>query len=254
MMSPLTTALIVFTGAFGGALLGMCLARVLPPSHLSDAARDTIRLGAGVVGTMTALVLGFLVSSASGVLERTSVDLAEIAGKAILLDRALANYGPAAEQARNNIRELYSNELALLLSESQEAQSQLTTIDELSRVEALPQQLAQLPAPTPAHEAARTQALSIANELSADRWLLLYHGWNAIPLALLIALVLWLGTTFGFFGLFAPVNATVVLSLLICAMAAATAVFLIAEMNTPFSGWIRISSEPLRLALDHLGR
>ena len=254
MISPLTTALIVFAGAFGGALVGICLARVLPASHLGDATRDTIKLGAGVVGTMTALVLGFLVSSASGALERTSVDLAEIAGKAILLDRALATYGTEADQVRNTIRELYANELALLLSDSQEAQSQLTTIDELSRVEALPQQLAQLSAATPTQEASRTQALSIANELSADRWLLLYQGWNAIPLPLLIALVLWLGTTFGFFGLFAPANATVVLSLLICAVSAATAVFLIAEMNTPFSGWIRISSEPLRLALDHLGR
>jgi hypothetical protein len=100
----------------------------------------------------------------------------------------------------------------------------------------------------------RAEALEIAEQLSAERWLILFQGWNAIPAALLVALVLWLAATFGSFGLFAPLNPTVVLALLICAASVAGAVFLIDEMNTPFSGSIRISSEPLRQALGHLGQ
>jgi hypothetical protein len=254
MNSPFAIALVVFVGAFGGALLGMLLGRVLPSRHLSDAARDTIKLGAGVVGTMTALVLGFLVSSASNSLERISVDLAQIAGNAILLDRTLANYGPEAADIRGMIREIYATELELLLSESEQSQLRLTTLDTLTRVEALPRQIRELSPTSEAQQTYQLQGIAIANEISADRWLLLFQGWNAIPVPLLIALVMWLAATFGFFGLFAPRNATVVGALSICALSAATAVFLIDEMNTPFSGWIRLSSEPLRQALLHLGQ
>jgi hypothetical protein len=254
MNYPIVTALVVFAGAFGGALAGLWLGRVLPARQLGDGTRETIRLGAGVVGTMTALVLGFLVSAASGALERTSTGLAEIAGQTILLDRALANYGPETNDIRESMRALYAAELDLLLSESEGTLLQLTAIDELARVEALSQQLALLTPASPLQEMHRSGALEIAERLSADRWLILFQGWNAIPPALLIALVVWLAATFGSFGLFAPVNATVVLALLICAASVAGAVFLIDEMNSPFSGWIRISPEPLRQALAHLGQ
>jgi hypothetical protein len=253
MNSPFAVAFIVFAGAFAGALAGMLLARILPADHLSEAARETVRLGVGVVGTMTALVLGFLVSSASTTLERTSTDLAELAGKAVLLDRALANYGSEAAPLRDTVRSLYASELASLLSGDVQSQMQLTTLDAISRVEALPRELRALAPLDETQRAYREQALTIADELSADRWLLLFRGWNAIPPPLLAALVFWLATTFGFFGLFAPRNATVVVTLLICAASAAIAVFLIDEMNTPFGGWIRVPPEPLQQALVHLG-
>jgi hypothetical protein len=253
MNSPFAIALIVFAGASGGALAGMLLARVLPADHLSEGTRETVRLGVGVVATMTALVLGFLVSSASATLERTSTDLAELAGKAVLLDRALANYGPEAAPLRTTVRTLYASELASLLSGDVQSQMQLTTLDAISRVEALPRELRALAPRDDTQQAYREQALTVADELSADRWLLLFHGWNAIPIPLLAALVFWLAATFGFFGLFAPRNLTVVVVLVVCAASAAIAVFLIDEMNTPFGGWIRVPPEPLQQALVHLG-
>jgi len=38
------------------------------------------------------------------------------------------------------------------------------------------------------------------------------------------------------------------------ALALATAVFLIMEMNGPMDGLIKVSSGPMRKALEHLGR
>ncbi|MEI7837881.1 MAG: hypothetical protein WCK05_15880 [Planctomycetota bacterium] len=63
-MSSMTIALITFACIFGGALLGMCLSLALPEHHLSSESKETVKLGAGLIATMAALVLGLLVGSA----------------------------------------------------------------------------------------------------------------------------------------------------------------------------------------------
>jgi hypothetical protein len=47
---------------------------------------------------------------------------------------------------------------------------------------------------------------------------------------------------------------TVVATLFVCALSVSGAIFLILEMYSPFSGVIRVSSDPLRTALSHLGK
>jgi hypothetical protein len=49
---------------FSGALLGMALQRLLPGHHLGKETQDVAKLSAGTIATLTALVLGLLVSSA----------------------------------------------------------------------------------------------------------------------------------------------------------------------------------------------
>ena len=67
-------------------------------------------------------------------------------------------------------------------------------------------------------------------------------------------LAFWLIALFASFGLFAPANYTVVLSLLVAAAAICGAVFLLMEMYYPYGGYIQVPSEPLRAALAQLGR
>jgi hypothetical protein len=56
------------------------------------------------------------------------------------------------------------------------------------------------------------------------------------------------------FGLFAPPNPTVFVTLLVCALAVSSAIFLILELDRPFDGMIHVSSAPLRNTLTQLGR
>jgi len=56
------------------------------------------------------------------------------------------------------------------------------------------------------------------------------------------------------FGLFAPRNGTAIATLFIAAISVAGALFLILELDHPFSGLIQISSAPLRNALAVLGK
>ena len=94
----------------------------------------------------------------------------------------------------------------------------------------------------------------MAIDLGKTRWLMFEQGGSAISTPLLAMLVFWLAIIFTSFGLFAPRNATVMTTLFLCALAVATAIFLILEMYSPFNGLIQISSAPLRSALAHLGK
>ena len=77
--------------------------------------------------------------------------------------------------------------------------------------------------------------------------------YSELPLPLLVILICWLTVLFVSFGRFAPRNATVLSVLFVCACSMSAAVFLILEMNRPLDGLIKVSSAPLRNALDHLG-
>ena len=54
---------IVFACLFGGALLGLFLGFILPDPHRSSETKDVMRLGMGLLATMTALVLSLLIAS-----------------------------------------------------------------------------------------------------------------------------------------------------------------------------------------------
>ena len=69
-----------------------------------------------------------------------------------------------------------------------------------------------------------------------------------------VILVSWLVIIFFSFGLFSPRNATVIVVLLVCALSAAGALYLIQELDRPYGGLITVSSAPLRNALANLGQ
>jgi hypothetical protein len=65
--------------------------------------------------------------------------------------------------------------------------------------------------------------------------------------------VCWLTLIFASFGLFAPRNATVIAAMVLCAASVAGSLFLILEMDRPFSGVIQIPSDAMREALIRMG-
>jgi hypothetical protein len=65
-MNTTLAVLIVFGCLVAVVLLGRTFRRLLPEDHLTADSRDTIKLAMGLVATMTALVLGLLVSSVKG--------------------------------------------------------------------------------------------------------------------------------------------------------------------------------------------
>ena len=103
-MSSIAISLIALAFVFGGALLGMYLRKILPDHHVISDSRSLVMLGTGLVGTMAAIVLGMLVSSAKGSYDTQRNNLTVISAKIILLDRSLAHSGPETNDARELLR------------------------------------------------------------------------------------------------------------------------------------------------------
>jgi hypothetical protein len=69
-----------------------------------------------------------------------------------------------------------------------------------------------------------------------------------------VVLESWLSILFFGFGLFARFNVTVVVAPFVGSLSVAGAIFLILQMNQPYSGWMLLPSTPLRDALPQMGR
>src|SRR5277367_287078 len=110
-MKSILISSIVFLVVFGGALAGMGFQRVLPQNQLGPDAKDVIRLATGLLVTMTALVLGMLVSTANSSYQERKNELAEMGSNFVLVDGLLASYGPDARAVREELRGLAQNGL-----------------------------------------------------------------------------------------------------------------------------------------------
>src|SRR5215475_6829016 len=98
-------AIILFVFLVGAALLGRRVHLYLPEAHLSTDSRDSVKLAMGLVATMTALVLGLLVSSAKEGYDTKRNEVIQMAAKVAFLDRVLAVYGPEAAEARTRFHQ-----------------------------------------------------------------------------------------------------------------------------------------------------
>jgi hypothetical protein len=251
-MSSMAISGIVFACVFGGALLGMFLRAVLPEHHLSTDSKNLINLGMGLIATMAAVVLGLLIAAAQGSYGTQLSELTQLSANIVLLDRVLALYGPETKEARDLLRRAVVRVLDQTWPEDSSQPGQLEPT--AAGGEALYDKIQALAPQNDAQRSLQTQALSLSTNLAQTRWLMFEQKGSSIPMPFLVVLVFWLAIIFISFGLYAPPNTTVIVTLLVCALSLAGALFLILELDQPFEGWIQIPSAPLRDALTHLGQ
>jgi len=251
-VSSSAISFIVLAFTFGGALAGMLLRRFLPDNHLSADSKETVKLGMALVSTMSALVLGLLVSSAKSFYDTQSAELNQMSADIVALDRLLAHYGPETKEAREELRVAVIRNLDRIWPQERTR----TTVEPVSDKvgESLLDEIESLSPKDDTHRSLGAQALNLGVSIGRIRWLMYAQSSASFSRALLVIMVLWLILVFISFGLFAPRNATAIASLFAAALAVSGAIFLILEMYMPFSGLIQISSVPLRSALAHLGR
>jgi hypothetical protein len=89
----------------------MWLRRLLPEYHLSPESRDTVKLSMGLVATMSALLLGLLVSSAKTSYDTMRGQVIQMASKVAMLDRVLGVYGPEGAELRRQMRSLIEEQM-----------------------------------------------------------------------------------------------------------------------------------------------
>jgi len=251
-MSSIAIALVVFVCTFVGGLVGIRTHEALPEQHLSSESKDLVRLCMGLIATMTALILGLVTASAKSSFDAQDAAVHSAAADILFLNQTLVAYGPETAPLRGALRETLRARVEATQTEGSPADVP-TAPDARSRGEAL---LGGILGLTPKNDAQRwqqSQALSIGSEVIKTRWLSTIGQSSSVSTPFLVVTVFWLTTIFWSFGLFAPRNATVTAVLMLSAISVSASVFLILEMQTPFSGLLRISNAPLRFALEHLG-
>lgn len=250
-MMPLIIAIIVFLGMFGGALVGMTLRRRLPDHHLAKDTEDAVKLGLGVIATMTALVVGLLLASAKTARDGTERELKVFSADIMLLDRNLAQYGPETAAAREVLRRYVDFKIAAMWPA--DAGGVVADPAGWRLLEEVQEKVRTLTPATDSQRFIQPRALQISGELAQTRWLLSEQV-GSIPVPFLLVVASWLAIIFTSCGLFAPRNVVVITVLFFCSLSIAGALFLILDMAQPFRGFVRVSSAPLRNALAMLGQ
>ena len=251
-MSEWAIGLMTLVCVYAGALVGLGLQRLLPEHHLSNESKDSVKLVAGLLATLSALVLGLLIASAKTSFDAVGDALKQSAAKVIIIDRLLAEYGPEAKGVREQLKRQYAERVARLFPDA--GAGSVKVAPEASAVEGFQRSLRTLKPATDEQRAILSRVQQLADEVTQTRWLAFEEQTSSTPSAFLTVLVSWLVMMFVSFGLFTPRNATAFGALFFGALAVATSIFLIEEMNHPFDGFITIPREPMRNALSVLGQ
>jgi hypothetical protein len=247
-MSPLALSCVIFLLVLGGIFIGTAFRRALPKNHLSKETQDVVRLGAGLTATIAALVLGLLIGGAKSSFDTRSSQVQQLTANIILLDNLLAQYGPEATPLRKGLRGAINPVVERLWHEKITTAS--FTIS--SESEKLYLAILSLSPRNELQRALQARAVQVVNDLAQTRLLLFVETNNQIPIPFLAILVFWLFIIFLSFSLFSDLSGTALAFLCIFGLSASFAIYLILELNEPFSGLMRISDIPLRNALAPL--
>jgi hypothetical protein len=243
-------SLIAFVVIFSGGILGIVLRRILPEEHFVPASEAVIKLVTGFVMTMTGIILGMLVSSAKSSYDGQKLLVAQMASDVILLDRSLAVYGSETDPIRIQGRVALEAAANRVWPATASTQVTLHPEEAMDRLEA---QVNALEPKTSNQGFAKTHSMALLNDVQRCNWLLFVQSdTNKLSMPLLVILISWVLAIFISFGLYAPPNPTVIVTILLGAFAVSAAIFIIVEMYSPFSGLMKISSDPIREAIAQL--
>jgi uncharacterized protein with PQ loop repeat len=234
----------------GAMWLGSRIRRRLPQHHLSSDTKDTVKVAMGLVTTMTALILGLLVSSAKTTYDTARSEVMQMATKVAYVDRMLALYGPEAADTRRQLRDALVAAMRRMWPEEHDVPAKLEPDTQTG--DALFTAMHELTPRTDLQRDIKAQCVTILAEVGQLRTLLQVQSAQSISPALLVAVEGWLVMIFLASSVVAPPTYTATIAMVAAAISVSGALFLILELDQPFGGLIGIASEPMTLALSHL--
>jgi len=246
-MSSTAAFLASFASILIGAAIGMVLRRTLPADRLEGGSKEAIRLGAGFLSTLAALVIGLMIASAKNTYDNQNSNIRQLGTNAVLVDQMLTKYGADAKAARTLLREIIPSATARIWRENVSGNGSTFVISETAErfynaVEGLK--------PANAEQTSlKSRIIQITTDMGRTRLLVFTQGEDAIPLPFFIVLVFWLVAIFASFSLFAEPGPIVIASTLVFALSVSSALFLIVDLSHPFQGLMQISNYHLHMVL-----
>ena len=251
MQNPLIEGIIVFLILLTGAYAGWTVRQRLPEHQLTDDTKSLVSVSMAVVATVSALVLGLLISNANTSFRALGGDMTTLSAQILRLDNILRRYGPDAYPARETLRQ-YAEQKTADLFPDEEADVSLDSPSTYELLQQLEDSMLELKPSNPRDQWWLSQAMTLAGKIGETRWLLTQQVGQGTPKAFLALLVFWLTLLFASFGLFAPRNLVSGVTLTLCALAVAGAVGMILELEKGFGELVHISPQPMRQAAKAL--
>jgi hypothetical protein len=259
-MSETVTSIVVFLLACAGLQLGAWLESRLPREHVESEARSSAHIGINMMATLAAVVLGLMITSAKSSFDEVANQIVDVSTSIILMDRNLSGYGDAAKPARLELRE-FASRLASHVASNGDMNGVSTFRESVKapskNLSLIGQLQSTILALTPANDSQRwfqARALELSSELSHERVLTSVQGEHSLPTAMIVVMTSWVVLIFIGLGVFSVGNRSVRVALSLPALVFAGSIFLILELDTPYSGVICVSGLPLKNAAAQIGQ
>ena len=251
MNNPLTIGFIAFAVILAGAVVGWSFKKLLPAEHLTEETKSLVSVSTAVVATVSALVLGLLISNANASFIRLGGQVTTLSAEILRLDQILRRYGSDAHAARETLRQ-YAEQKATDLFPDKPANVRLNNPSTYELLQQLEDRMLALKPANPRDQWWMGQAMTLAGKIGDTRWLIAQQVGQGTPKAFVALLVFWLALLFASFGLFAPHNLTSAAILTLCALAVTGAVTMFLELEQGFGRMIHVSPKPMRQAVGIL--
>jgi hypothetical protein len=251
MLIPLIISLIVLLIILVGAFARWAARQRLAAHHLSDETKSLVSVSMAVVATLSALVLGLLISNANSSFTAVGGHVTAMSAQILRLDQILHRYGPETAQAQELLRR-YAELKTVDLFPDNPADVQLNDQATYELLQQLEDALLALKPANARDQWWLGQATTLAGKIGDARWLLAQQVGQGTPKEFVALLVFWLALLFASFGLFAPHNVVSAATLTLCAVAVAGAIGMVLELEKGFGGLIHVSPQPMRQAVAQL--
>jgi hypothetical protein len=266
-MTEVQSAILVFVLLLASTGLGAIVRPLLPEEHKAQETVQLVQLLVGMLVTFAALVLGLLTASAKTEFDTTNTDVRNYATALIELDRTMRDYGHDLDRPRAMLRAYTAAAIASTWPQEPAPSGTYPKVktsprdsdDIASRAlgDMLDRAQHEVRTLHPADDYQRklaNDATARIEKLIALRWKLIEEAKGSISYPFDRILVGWLLIIFLCFGLIAPRNALSIVTIMLGALSIASAVLVILDLDTPFTGPIIVASQPMRDALAYQGR
>lgn len=268
-MSELETSALVLLLLLSAAAFGAVIRPWLPDEHKSEETVRLVQLVVGMLVTFAALVLGLLTASAKTVFDTTSADIRTYASLLIELDDSLREYGADAAPIRAQLRAYTGAAIASswpgetppagdyyprLPRSVADRDTHLDSRPLGAMLESAQRETREWQPRDAFHQRLASTTLDQFKRLIEQRWKIVEEARGSVSSPFDRILVFWLMIIFLCFGLLSPRNALSLVVVMLGAVSIASAVFVILDLDTPFTGSILVPSQPMRDALAYLTR
>ena len=249
-MGVILQSLSIFLCVGGASLLPLGLRDKIPARYRQ---KDTLQSARYVINTfaiITALVLGLMIDSTKNTFNTTTSNVYMLATDLYFLDRSLQHYGVEADQARQHL----VSDLQQTLKRPKSIENSLildTAVSE-ALLNSVDSSLNDIKATDAEHIAQLQETKAQYQKIVELQQELAEESAGVIPNPLIEMLAAWLILLFASIGYQAPRNLFVAGNLILASFLISGALYLIIDMNAPFSGLIQVSTAPLERVIAEI--